>query len=138
MKKIFLLFFCLILLTGCSSKPYEFEKSIDEIQSIEIVSAVDGLNYTVLKTLSEEEKKVFLEQFAKIEFDKYIGDPPGVHGNSIKINYSNDEYEIITWFDSEYVKNGESFFRGKDCDEKEFNELLNGFLSEDEMNFTEG
>ena len=58
MKKI-LLFIILsslmmVFLTSCSAKSYSFKESIDEIESIEIVSAENSLEFTVLKTLSEE------------------------------------------------------------------------------------
>jgi hypothetical protein len=129
MKKIFLIFFCLILLTGCSSKPYEFENPVDEIESIEIVFAENSLEYTVVKTLSETEKNDFIEKFQKIEFDRYIiGDPMSVYGNAVKISYQNGDYEMVCYCWADYVKNGEVYFRWKNCDEKEFNELLNSFL----------
>ena len=62
MKKIFLIFFCLILFTCCSSKPYEFENPVDEFEIIEIVFAENRLEYTVVKTLSETEKNDFIEK----------------------------------------------------------------------------
>lgn len=131
MKKI-LLFFILSLLvlltfTGCSGKLYSFKESIDEIESIEIVSAESSLDYAVVKTLSETEKNDFLQQFQKIEFNKYLGDPPGVHGDSIKITYQSGFYEIICYFDSEYVKNGITQFGWNRCDEESFNNLINDF-----------
>ena len=54
MKKI-LLFIILsslmmVFLTSCSAKSYSFKESIDEIESIEIVSAENSLEFTVLKT----------------------------------------------------------------------------------------
>ena len=56
MKKILLsiiLFsFVLLSLTSCSGNPYSFRESIDEIETIEIVSAENSLEFTVVKTLS--------------------------------------------------------------------------------------
>ena len=124
-----MIFFCLILFTGCSSKPYEFENPVDEIEGIEIVFAENSLEYTVVKTLSETEKTDFIEKFQKIEFDRYIiGDPMSVYGNAVKISYQNGDYEMVCYYWADYVKNGEIYFLWKNCDEKEFNELLNSFL----------
>ena len=53
---------------GCGGNPYSFKEPIDEIESIEIVSAENSLEFTVLKTLSEEEQEDFLERF-----HKYLG-----------------------------------------------------------------
>ena len=133
MKK-FLLFISLsslimIFLTSCSAKPYSFKEPIDEIESIEIVSAENSLEFTVTKTLSETEKEDFLEQFQMIKFYSYfVGDPMSVNGDAVKITYQNGDYEMICYYWAEYVKNGEVYFVQKSCDEKDFNELLNSFL----------
>ena len=132
MKKI-LLFISLcslimILFTSCSGKPYSFKEPVDEIESIEIVSAENSLEFTVTKTLSETEKEDFLEQFQGIKFNKYLGDPPAVHGDAIKINYQNGDYEMICYYSAEYVTEGVTQFLWKRCDEADFNELLNNFL----------
>jgi len=58
---------------GCGGNSYSFKEPIDEIESIEIVSAENSLEFTVLKTLSEEEKEDFLERFQTMEFHKYLG-----------------------------------------------------------------
>ena len=135
MKKILLsiiLFsFVLLSLTSCSGNPYSFRESIDEIETIEIVSAENSLEFTVVKTLSETEKEDFLEQFQAIKFYKYFGDPPELYGDSIKITYSNGDYEMICSYTAEYVENGVRQFLWKSCDEKVFNDLLNEFLEED-------
>ncbi|MCI8332196.1 MAG: hypothetical protein HFE78_05170 [Clostridiales bacterium] len=132
MKKI--LFFELLMLiimtfTACSEKTYLFKNSVDEIESIEIVSAENSLEYTVIKTLSEPERKDFLEQFQIIKFDRYyVGDPMSVNGNAVKTTYQDGNYEMICYYWAEYVKDGEIYFIRKSCDEKVFNELLNRFL----------
>lgn len=106
-----------------------FKNPVDEIASIEIVSAENSLEYTVTKTLSEKEKNEFIEKFQAIRFDSYlIGDPMSVNGNAVKITYLNGDYEMICYYWAEYVKNGEVYSVRNSCDEKEFNELLNSFL----------
>ena len=56
-----------------------------------------------------------------------MGDPPGVHGDAIKINYQSGVYEMINYFSAEYVEDGVVQFLWKRCDEKDFNELLEIF-----------
>ncbi|MBE6649625.1 MAG: hypothetical protein E7614_08960 [Ruminococcaceae bacterium] len=127
------LFLCILLFfTACGTKPYSFEKSIDEIQSVEIVFAKSSLDFTVIKTLSETEKNVFFEQYQEIGFHRYyIGDPMSIYGDAIKITYQNGDYEMICHYWSEYVEDGRIHFGWKNCNEEEFNKLLNKFLSED-------
>lgn len=133
MKKILLptILFLLIAITftGCSKKPYSFSEPIDEIESIELVSAENSLNFTVKKTLSKKEKNNFIEQFQKIQFtDYYIGDPMSVSGNAVKITYQNGNYEMVCHYWSEYVKDGVIYYRWKSCEKDEFNKLFNNFL----------
>lgn len=132
MKKVFinitLFVLALLMFTGCGATTYSFKESVDEIDSIEIVSAENSLEFTVTKTLSETEKNDFLEQFRSIEFKNYIGDPPAVHGDAIKITYQSGNYEMISYYANEYVKNGEIHFLWRCCDEEDFNKLLNNFL----------
>ena len=129
-KKIFLgnLLLLIGILTGCSGKEYLFVEPIDEIESIEIVSAESSLEYEVIKILSQEEKQIFLDRFQKLPFRDYLGDPPSVYGRAIKINYQSGAYEMICFFSSEYVQDGVTRFLWKRCDEQNFNELLDAFL----------
>ena len=120
-KRLLIILFSLVLvcLTGCGGREYSFKEPIDEIESIE---------FTVIKTLSEEEKKDFLEQFQAIEFYGYFGDPDNLYGDSIKITYKNGTYEMVCFYTAEYVEDGEIHFLWESCDEEEFNALLNSFL----------
>lgn len=128
---IVLIAFILLSLTSCSAKPYSFKESIDEIVSIEIVSAENSLEYTVVKTLSETERDDFLEQFQAIKFQKYLGDPPKLRGDSIRITYQSGVYEMVCSYAAEYVENGVIQFLWRRCDEKTFNNLMESFSKED-------
>lgn len=134
MKKILFVGFVLLVLlpfTACSKKTYVFKNSVEQIESIEIVSAENSLEFTVIKILAETEKTDFLERFQAIQFDSYFfGDPMHVNGNAVKITYRTGDYEMICSFWAEYVKNGDIYFVRKSCDEKEFDELINSFLEQ--------
>lgn len=132
MRKILLpiiLLLLLVTLTSCCRDSYSFKEPIDEIESIEIVSAENSLEFTVVKILSEEERKDFLEQFQAMEFSKYLGDPTDLYGDAIKITYQSGIYEMICPFGAEYVEDGIIQYRWRRCDEDEFNKLLNNFLT---------
>lgn len=132
MKKFFIVncfISVIILFVGCTGKTYEFKKNIDEIKSIEIVSAENSLNYTLTKTLSETERNVFIKKFQTISFFSYFGgDPMSVGGDAVKITYKDGDYEIICNYWAEYVKKGEVYYVRKNCDKNKFNELIYSFL----------
>ena len=129
-KTLLIILFSLVLvcLTSCVVREYPFKEPIDEIESIEIVWAENSLEFTVIKTLSEDEKKDFLEQFQAIEFYGSFGDPINLYGDSIKITYKSGTYEMVCSYTAEYVEDGEIHFLWESCDEEEFNALLNSFL----------
>ena len=120
----------LAFLTGCVGRQYPFYETIDKITSIEIVSVQTRIEHTVIYTLSEEEQESFLEQFQEIKFYKYVGDPPSVYGNAIKITYQSGVFDIICPFVSEYVKDGRVYTWLRHCDEEEFNNLINPYLEQ--------
>ena len=68
---IILFLLILVTLTSCRGDSYSFKEPIDEIESIEIVSAESSLEFTVTKALTETEKEDFFEQFQGIKFYKY-------------------------------------------------------------------
>ena len=126
---LFLVLVLVFLFTACREKTYVFKQPIDKIASVEIVSAKNSLEFSVIKELSQAEKNDFIERFQAVNFQNYlIGDPMSVSGNAVKISYQNGDYEMICHYWSEYVKNGEVYFIRKSCDENEYNELLNDFL----------
>jgi len=128
-KVAFLFLFVVLVLTGCTKQSYSFINSVEEIERIEIVDAKNSMEFTVIKTLSEEEKQTFLESFQKIEFAKYyIGDPMTVSGTAVKITYPDGDYEMICHYWAEYVKNGEIYSVRESCDESEFRELLASYV----------
>lgn len=119
----------MLIFTGCTPETYTLKRAAGEIERIEIVVANTSLDYSVKKALSPMEIVHFLEEFQKIKFNTYyIGDPMSIYGDSVKITYQNGDYEMICFYWSEYVENGEIYYIKKNCNENEFNELLNQFL----------
>lgn len=133
MRKLFISLFLFLLillcLTGCTKKAYSFRESVDEIESIEIVSAEDSRHFVVTKTLSEEEKTDFLKKFQTLTFSTYyVGDPMSVCGTAVKFTYQSGDYEILCHYWGEYVNEEDVYGIWKSCDEEEFNALINSFL----------
>ena len=126
---LFLVLVLVFLFTACREKTYVFKQPIDKIASVEIVSAKNSLEFSVIKELSQAEKNDYIERFQAVNFQNYlIGDPMSVSENAVKISYQNGDYEMICHYWSEYVRNGEVYFIRKSCDENEYNEILNDFL----------
>ena len=122
--------FAMFALTSCGAKQFIFKQSVEEIESVEIVTAESSLEFTSIKKFSDEEKKVFLEEFQTIVFSKYIGDPPKLAGDAIKINYKDGAYEMICAYTVEYVESGKIQYRWKSCSEKDFTNLFKKFVEQ--------
>lgn len=126
---IILSVFILFFFTGCSVEQYS-EVVVDEIERVEIVSAENSLEYTVIKKLSEVEEDMFIEQLLNVKFYQSYGDPPELSGDCIKITYNNGVFEMLCDNTMEYVENGRAHLLFKACDEEVFNNLYNSFLKE--------
>ena len=123
---IFLILFLLLPLSGCRTT-YTLRESANTITQIELVSAEDCFEYTVVKTLSETEKEDFLNRIQYTEFRRRIGDPIRLRGDSIKITYESGNYDIICGHASEYVKDGERYYNPSICDKDAFVALFNDY-----------
>lgn len=135
MKRFVLLVSSLLLLlslTACSPRPYVFKQPMEQIAGIEIVDAKNNLEYTVKKSLSEEEQMAFLEEFCGLKFHTiHFGEPTSVGGNCVIIHYLDGSYEIISKDRCYYVKEkkpGKGKNIRRNCgDDQAFADLLNRF-----------
>ena len=118
--------FITVVFAGCSA-PYDLNESVDEIISIEIVSAENSRDFTVEKTLSEIEKSDFLRQFQTMKFQIVIDPEPVYQATAIKITYQSGNYEMISRHAIEYVEGGIGYERPRSPDYDEFDELLARF-----------
>lgn len=116
-----------VMLTALAAVATILREKPFKIQSIEIVSAKDSLTFTVVKTLSETEKKAFLKRFQKIKFRSCSGEHPEACGEAVKIHYRNGSYEIVCNNAVNYVKDGSTRYLSRSCDETAFRELLQSF-----------
>ena len=115
---------------GSSPGCYELRQSAGEIDRIELVTAEDSRQFTVVKTLSDAERADFLMQFLQLPFHTYlIGDPMSVHGNAVRIVYRNGDYEMICHHWAEYVTGDKMYFVRKNCGNTDFDHLWNRFAS---------
>ena len=137
MKKIICLLmltiFTACIFTGCTEKPFSFKEPMSEIESVEIVLAESSLEYTIVKTLSQQEVDAFIEAFSEIEFRRYLGDPPGLRGDAIKITYESGIYVMIDDFATEYVEDGRRQYLHKSCGKEAFADLLEQFSTSGNM-----
>lgn len=124
---LMLTIFTACIFTGCTEKPFSFKEPMSEIESVEIVSAESSLEYTIVKTLSQQEVDAFIEAFSEIEFRRYLGDPPGLRGDAIKITYESGIYVMIDDFATEYVEDGRRQYLHKSCGKEAFTDLLEQF-----------
>lgn len=121
MKKIavvFVILSILLLLCGCDTYYFDYENLKETVQKIEII---DYDSFTreerLLKVLVESDRNQFLLELSQIEYHFFLGDPPTTKGYAIKLNYKNNDCEIITWAGT--TKQG--FIK---CDKELFEEML--------------
>ncbi len=117
----------LVVCSLFSAHPYPYKKSKAEIISVEIVEAKSALDFTTVKTLSEEEMAEFFEVFDNTKFIKYMGTPTEVEGTSFRLIYAEGEYEIFSANSGDYVNNGVRYICRNVCKGDGFEKLLSLF-----------
>lgn len=128
---ILLIFITITLYTaGCSSKViYELREPQENIKSIEIGIRDEFTgSFESEKLLSESEIIEFLEGLKKIDFRRiYFGDPPTVCGLTIKITYHDGGCELLSWYWSQYIKDGRYKEGWQRCEKEDFENLISKF-----------
>jgi hypothetical protein len=110
MKKVFILlsFISLILpvyLFPCCGYEgtFPYSKSKSDIDRIEIVQAKSSRSYALLYTIPKEDQTAFLDEFEELVFYEYLyGAPLGIGGDSVRIVYNDNSYDITNGVWSEY------------------------------------
>jgi hypothetical protein len=136
MKKVYALLLLIIStlsLSACDPSPYlyDLDELNDEIVSVELINytnenqksfmswvpnhfsdlkPLDMSNITILETLSAEDLSSFTEELSEVYFlyEYYAYDSP--KGISLKVNYSNGDFEILT---SDYANGSFSGYVGR-------------------------
>ncbi len=125
---IIILILTILLASGCGRRNFKFYDDEDAVERIEIVNVESDLNYTVLKTISNDDENRFINDLSKVSFNDYIfGDPMEVAGKAIKITYESGNYELICHYWSEYISGENTYFIWKNCSENDFEDLINKY-----------
>ena len=136
--------FLFIACCGCHSEiiNLDYETLKDSVKSIEIVKILyeDALKLELVKEISEEEKTSLLKDLENIDFYVAIyGDPRStINYLAIKINFTQENYYLITEVAFEYDIDGEYLIRQTNPYHKgtntyyDINALINKYLTNED------
>ena len=94
---VFALVLTMLFTTGCTEKTYPppTKYTIENVLRIELLDTSSN-EEILLKTITEDELKVFWDSFIQIEFRRYLNDPPTQYGaKAVRIVYSDGWEDII-------------------------------------------
>lgn len=117
---------------------YRFLNATDKIANISIVTISFDENGRIEQTEVQRVDDIdgFLNDFRSVACYTYFGDPigvtqKGIEDTVIRVQYTNDEYELINWKgQSEYTQErGFSYYAGFNVfDEKQFESLIEAYF----------
>ena len=124
----------ILFISGCKpiGYPYMYEKVEISCVKIVFITKSESPNYSYDILIEIEDIQAFTDDLDKLEFHRYlIGDPTDLSEGYrvILIEYSNGNYELIHNYAQARIINGEYYFGKVNCDEQEFNELLDKYLN---------
>ena len=113
----------LFSLCGCFDPYYfDYEDLKEKVQKIEIIDYdSDTQEEVLLVAISETEQDQLLLRLSELEYHYVLGDPLSPKGTCVKLNYKNNECEIISYAGSTH--NG--FIQ---CDKTLFEGMLKKYL----------
>jgi hypothetical protein len=132
----FMALFCIISLVGCAKSYYydckDMKETVEKVEIVEFVRLDDGASdITLLKTLSDEEVDVLLQELSLVEFTNIFGDPRGPLGITLKLYFKNESFQYINIRGTqEFDKQGnllKHYNRG--CSEIEWKNFISKFMN---------
>lgn len=136
---VLIIFFVILCLTCCSATvaPYEFLYTPEEIISIEIVAVgeefIDGvIEHSTICKIEDTEK--FINEFYQLDCYMHFTDPEELGTNvvSIKLNYKDGEYELISAEgQARYTKERQfQYYKGyRYFDQEQFDNLISKYTN---------
>ncbi len=126
MKKpmiVIILALCLISFCGCVENFYfDYESLQNNVESIEIIEySSDTQKEVLLVSIGKAEQEQLLRRLSELEYFYVWGDPLSPEGICIKLNYKNNESEIVSYAGT--TQNG--FIK---CDKTLFEDMLQNYL----------
>ena len=142
-KTIFVI--CLIstlFLVSCNNQVYQWEFKQDryEIVGIYVVEANDPYNFEIITEIPMEKTDEFIRDIENLEYKKYGWNLHNTYGTCFVVKYQNEEYDIISWWEPMHLiwEDQENSYSNKKlvatiswlkCNEKQFNELIEKYMS---------
>ena len=117
MKRLLLVFFALLILGGCSTRPmeYPFPNRGEPIESVELLhhpwyedDTKPFLEFELIRTLEDEEIAGFMEAVYALETHRARPTPPSNYGTYFaRVNYENGDTEYLGTAHIEFVESGD-------------------------------
>jgi len=127
MKKISLLIIIMLIpfLSACHGSFTLMYEDPNQISSIEIVDAT-GEEIVTLLLIDSSLHDNFLQGLTEIKFHRVYGDPPESSNLSVKIIYTNNDYEVFSYYGGYKVSNINQniIHNWLVCDEDEFKDWI--------------
>lgn len=126
MKKVavaLVILLTLISLCGCKYR-FDYEELVKNVQKIEIIEYnSETEEEKLLTTIAESVQKELLLDLSELDYSYFYGPPKWPDGRCIKLIYTNDSFEIISWYGTtkkQLIK----------CNQISFEEMLQKYYSD--------
>lgn len=115
---------------GCKAYYWNFEKTIDEIERIEIIYMNDVYtdDYDFICEIQKSDYSEVIEDIEKLEAHRYWGDKTRPNGKTVRITFSNGDFDLISLFEPHHSYRDTNYWNEKTTgwcfDRDDFNNLI--------------
>lgn len=123
------LIICCFAFAGCKTYHWNLEKTIDEIERIEIIYMNDVYtdDYDFICEIQKSDYSEVIEDIEKLEAHRYFGDLMGTYGKTIRITFINGDFDLISLYAPRHSYSNSEYSEEKSrwgFDIDEFNNLI--------------
>lgn len=123
-------------LSGCKIYHWKIEKSVDEIERIEIIYLNSAYKdeYDVIKEIPKAKYSEIINDIESLEAQKYFGELTQPSNETIRITFANGDFDLISLFEPCHRHKDVDYWNDKNtrlCFKKEqFNRLIEKWTTE--------